>query len=80
MTAYPNPFEGALTLSYELDEAYNTAELVIYNMLGQAIERAPLANQKGIVQIGNQLTQGAYFVKIQNGSAILGVEKIVKTK
>ncbi len=64
---YPNPFNPTTTISYSLPFSGKT-EIVIYNLLGQEVERIGNLRQSAgehfIVFNANNLASGVYFYKI----------------
>jgi hypothetical protein len=74
MKNYPNPFNPATTIIYNIKES-GFVSLKIYNMLGQEI--AVLVNQEqnaGVHQVtfnANNLTSGIYLYELRTGSIVL---------
>jgi 1,4-alpha-glucan branching enzyme len=71
---FPNPFNPATTISYELPRAVHV-ELQVYNVLGQRV--AILVNehqQAGTYTVNfdaSRLSSGTYFIRMQAGEYIL---------
>jgi hypothetical protein len=68
-TAYPNPVNDVLNLSYatEMDEVY------VYNLLGQQVIKKSIGANQAQLDF-TQLSQGAYVVKVVSG----GTSKTIK--
>jgi len=81
-SAYPNPFNPAVTLSYGLKEAGQTT-LQVYNMRGQLVETLVNTDQiAGNYDIRWQpvnLSTGVYIVRLQSGNQT-NLQKIVYVK
>jgi len=72
---YPNPFNPSTTIQYTLPERMNV-KLIVYNMLGKEV--ITLVDEKqtagfyempwdGRNKLGNQVSSGIYFCKVQAG-------------
>ena len=75
---FPNPFGQAATLSYQLPESAGSALLLVYNAFGQEVQRMELLNQQGQVQLGQNLANGIYWVKLEAGGQLVETVKMVK--
>lgn len=78
LSAFPNPSAEAFSIQYNIKNWQGTAQLVVYNLLGQAIENIVLENPEGKLEIGNELEQGVYFVQIQQAGELSASLKVVK--
>ena len=58
--AYPNPFNGTTMISYAIPIGH-AGELVIYDLLGRAVESLPLTSHTGTVSWRPQSASGVYF-------------------
>jgi len=82
--AYPNPFQG--TVSFKLNNLNAAAqEILIFNMLGQQIDKISLQNlsageQRVVWQNGNLQANGHYIAKLMSGSALLQTLKFTKVQ
>ncbi|MDX1942079.1 MAG: choice-of-anchor B family protein, partial [Saprospiraceae bacterium] len=76
---YPNPFHSELTASYHLDSKTKDAILLVYNAIGQIIERIPLATNEGNITIGNEWNSGVYLLRIQANGELSNTIKVLKT-
>ena len=72
MPAYPNPFNGAVTIPFELSSPINTT-ITIFNVLGEKITEFPLDNfgtgrhsikWNGENKLGMRVGTGIYFAKL----------------
>jgi hypothetical protein len=61
VSVYPNPFHSAATLIIDEALAFIEAELRIYDVIGNEVQRAVIRNRKS--EIGN-LSAGTYWLKI----------------
>lgn len=73
---YPNPFTENITIDYELESG--NAILEIFNVVGQQMETKVLDDKKGLVQIGNNLNPGVYFVRIVQDGQVSTTQRIIK--
>jgi len=73
---YPNPFAENITIDYELESG--NAILEIFNVVGQQMETKVLDDKKGLVQIGNNLNPGVYFVRIVQDGKVSTTQRIIK--
>ena len=71
---YPNPFNTAFTLNYELES--NSALLEVYNIIGERIQTNVITQNSTVVNLSNQ-TNGFYFVTVTDGTNRIS-KKIVK--
>tara|TARA_B100000809_G_scaffold190839_1_gene189481 strand:- start:3 stop:1808 length:1806 start_codon:yes stop_codon:yes gene_type:complete len=71
---YPNPFNNAFTINYELENS--TALLEVYNIIGEQIQTQTITQNSTTVDLSNQ-TNGFYFVTIIDGTNRIS-KKIVK--
>ena len=70
LTAYPNPFNGSTTITYnDLKEG----EIEIYNIKGQKIRTLSLTGKEGKIKwdardaLGNKISSGIYFARARAG-------------
>jgi len=82
VSAYPNPFNAATTISYILPKS-TCVTLEIYNILGGRLETLVDTNQPaGHYQItwnASDLSTGVYFYRIQTDDAVQ-TQKLVLLK
>jgi choice-of-anchor B domain-containing protein len=78
LKAFPNPFNTALTVDFQLDKSVQQATLTIVNALGQVVEAQKLKNTEGSVSLGLGLQTGVYFVKIEGEGKVSKVIRVVK--
>ncbi|MEM9824446.1 MAG: T9SS type A sorting domain-containing protein, partial [Bacteroidota bacterium] len=78
LEAFPNPFKEEVTLSYQLDEEIDQATLILINALGQTVIQRKLNNQNGVLELGQELIPGMYFVQILGESKRSPILKVVK--
>jgi len=76
----PNPFDEAINVEFVFHDVKEYATFELLNKLGQVIESQHLANIKDgkIAFDGNPLSSGLYFVRINTGSGVSSVQKIIK--
>ena len=74
---YPNPFQSATTISFQLNTENNeNTEVEIYNLKGQKIRQYSIFNNRfsiswdGKDAAGNDVKSGIYFSKLKTGDKI----------
>ncbi|MFT4667910.1 MAG: hypothetical protein ACI9XB_004885, partial [Gammaproteobacteria bacterium] len=78
MSIYPNPSASDFNMNYSLTDQAHSADLVIYNTLGQMVKTMPL-DQNGVsINFGGELPKGFYFAQIQQNNGGSPVIKIIK--
>ena len=75
---FPNPFGQTATLAYEINEPFGSAVLRVYNSFGQQLQQREVAGQKGQVQLGQDLPNGIYWVKLEADGQPVETVKMVK--
>ncbi len=78
--AFPNPFQQQTTMLYHLTDQMPEAIMLVYNALGQIVQRIFLPALEGSVSIGNELNPGLYFLRIQSGNLSSPPFKLLKIK
>ena len=87
LPAYPNPFNGAVTIPLELATPIN-ASIIIYNLLGERITDIPINHLRpghhtlvwqGRNQLGHSVGTGIYFVRLQTENT-RSVQKLIYLK
>ena len=87
LAAYPNPFNGRITIPFQLAD-YIESEIIIYDILGKEIQRFSMNhftpgkyniswNAKN--KLGQEVSTGVYFVKLHSTDS-KSVEKIIYLK
>jgi len=70
---YPNPFNPSTTIRYSLPNT-SSVEIFVFNTIGEMIEREIVENQETgnyeWIFVGNDLSSGTYFYKLQAGSFV----------
>ncbi|MDQ3190240.1 MAG: T9SS type A sorting domain-containing protein [Bacteroidota bacterium] len=65
--AFPNPANDYIGIKYKMDEYYNDASILFYNVVGVQIDRINLHEKEGTVVFPvNQLSPGVYFYSINS--------------
>lgn len=81
VTVYPNPFNGALNVSYELSKT-SDVQLEVVNVTGQIVERIELpATPAGAHTFsfdGSELANGVYFLNVVTENNRV-TQKVIKT-
>lgn len=72
---YPNPVSDVLNVA--IDASIAGAEVVLMSVAGQQVLSAQLVDGVAEINMAN-LRGGVYLVRIQSGSQVLGVRKVVK--
>ena len=87
LPAYPNPFNGAVTIPLELAAPIN-ASIIIYNLLGERVMDIPINHLRpghhtlvwqGRNQLGHSVGTGIYFVRLQTKNS-RSVQKLIYLK
>ncbi|MEM9918897.1 MAG: choice-of-anchor B family protein [Bacteroidota bacterium] len=78
MEALPNPFDNNVQIRYELKAASRNAVLRLFNPLGQQLQSRVLDDLQGFVELGENLTNGVYFIRIDLDDQSSKMIKIVK--
>ncbi|MFP4458424.1 MAG: T9SS type A sorting domain-containing protein [Candidatus Zixiibacteriota bacterium] len=83
-SVYPNPFNSAATMEFELEEASNV-QIDLYDQSGRIVYSLPEghynAGNHSIKISGNGLATGVYFCTIRlSGSGAYGTEKMILIK
>ncbi len=76
----PNPFANSTIIRYNLNDLGTDAQLSIYNVLGELVEIQKITAQNGQVEVGNNLEQGIYFVRLSANGKFSESQKILKIK
>ena len=87
LAAYPNPFNGRITIPFQLAD-YIESEIIIYDIIGKEIQRFSMNhftpgkyniswNAKN--KLGQEVSTGVYFVKLHSTDS-KSVEKIIYLK
>ncbi len=78
LQAVPNPFSSTCTLNFDLGIGINRAEIQVYNLVGQLVERKNINIGVANAEIGKELSAGIYFAKIVTDTKISKAIKIIK--
>ena len=78
LKAFPNPFNTALTIDFQLDRNTKNAVVKVVNALGQVVASQNLPNTEGSLSLGSGLSTGVYFVKIEAEGKASRVVRVVK--
>ncbi len=79
ITAFPNPFSSAVSVSYQLnDQVSPSSSLQVFDVNGRLVEKHQLTDQQATLSIGNNLPDGIYLVRITNGSEVVKARRISK--
>lgn len=78
MAVFPNPTSTSFNVQYDLEKIQPFSKLVVYNILGQAIEERNLSDKNATVELGQDWNKGIYLVQIQNGTQRSRTIRLVK--
>ncbi|NQX93016.1 MAG: T9SS type A sorting domain-containing protein [Flavobacteriales bacterium] len=77
----PNPVQDRATLNYELSSLESDAQLLIYNMVGEAMIQERIENRTGTLELSfANLPSGVYFYSIVNSGTPIATKKLVVSK
>ena len=76
----PNPFGDQTTISYQLPEGTNTAEIMVFDLNGRLIKTFPInKNQSELTIKASDIGSGLFIYSlVQNGQELLSKKMIVK--
>lgn len=78
LSAYPNPATTQFTVDYTLDQAEGNAEVVLYNMQGQAVRRQAVSSSEGSTTLSvADLPAGVYMCSLQSNGRTSKMQKLV---
>ena len=78
LSVFPNPSKQEFNVRYSVKDWNGEALLTVYNTLGQHVESKVLEQAEGMIQLGNQLEKGIYFIQIQSGDRLSEGMRIIK--
>ena len=79
LNATPNPFTTALMVDYDYSQMNaSVAVLNVFNVVGQKIEQVNINDNKGQVQIGDNLNPGVYFLQLEIDGKVNRSMKLIK--
>lgn len=76
ITVYPNPSSENITLQIKSDGGEKNYELVIYNMIGQAVLTSKINQEKTVIPKEN-LSQGIFIYKVGSQKGLIQTGKII---
>ncbi len=76
VTIFPNPFSTSISIMINDESEINTAELWIYNVLGEEVLFTTVAKKITTLETNN-FSSGMYFFKIINNNTILQSGKLI---
>jgi hypothetical protein len=75
-SVFPNPFSSSATIEVNASLIDNNTTFILYDMLGNEVEKLELKNPKTEIERGN-LSNGIYLYKIISSKGIVGNGKII---
>jgi hypothetical protein len=85
LKAYPNPFSSSISIDFQLDKDVKNVQLKVLNLLGQVLDTKSISNltasgawQEGVIQVGEKLQAGIYFIRLESENKMSQVIRIVK--
>ena len=78
LEAEPNPFSSACMLNFDLGIGTQRAEIQVYNLVGQLVEKKSINLGATSADIGKDLPAGVYLAKIVTESKISRAVKLIK--
>ncbi|MCR9290690.1 choice-of-anchor B family protein [Saprospiraceae bacterium] len=79
LNASPNPFSTVLNIEYQIENAYNDANILIFNILGQKIESISLDNKTGNLNVLSNQPSGIFFIRMDVDGKLSEAIKVVKS-
>ncbi|HEU4719124.1 MAG TPA: choice-of-anchor B family protein, partial [Bacteroidia bacterium] len=80
VNVYPNPFTGATQVSYTLKNAPSANSfMTVTDVTGRVVFTQQLVDQNGTIQLGSDLADGIYFVRVTDGAEASEAVRLVKT-
>lgn len=81
IAVYPNPFSGTTTVHFALDAMPQVGAFIeVKDITGRVVATQQISSQEGSVEIGNNLSDGLYFVQLVNGSQNYPAVRLIKTR
>jgi choice-of-anchor B domain-containing protein len=80
LAAMPNPFKKEVSITYDLPEKVISAQLVVYNTLGQVVSRRNIAGSKGVIIIDDLIMKGLYLAQIEADGLVSEPVKLMKVE
>lgn len=74
---FPNPTTDVFNVSVNYTSEFQTANLFVYNLMGQLVETATV-NNAGVTQVGSKLSSGMYLIVLEIDGQRVVVEKGMK--
>jgi len=79
-TAYPNPAQNSVSLNYNIAASVSSANLKVYNLLGECIQTLPLNPAKNKAALNVQsIPSGVYVCAIEASGSEPAYQKLVVT-
>lgn len=79
MTVAPNPFHDYFVLNYDINQSFDEAQLMVYNVFGAQLSNFSLTAQEGSVILGEKLNQsGIYYIRLMIDGKFGKAEKVVR--
>jgi choice-of-anchor B domain-containing protein len=79
LAAFPNPFSGALDITYDLDlNGQGGADILLLDIAGRIVFSQSIDQQAGTLRLENQLGKGIYMLQLISRGEVLRTIKVVK--
>lgn len=78
--ASPNPFSEMVAVSFNTEITIENGNINVYNALGQLLETHAVTGNNAIINLGEKLLAGLYFVELEVEGTVLKEERVVKMK
>ena len=76
--AFPNPFGETITLDFEFDSNFKTAQIRVFNLLGQLVETQPMNPTTEKIEVGQNWQEGVYFISLEVEGRTAQTIKVMK--
>ncbi len=77
MMLFPNPTDGAVSISYELPNGAANADLVIFDLEGAIVKRIPVSGSGTLSLTTSDLAAGTYLCQLQADQDVIGAKRLV---
>lgn len=78
LRSFPNPATDRVTVLYNTESAFGSAELIITDLNGRTIEKRQIIATEGAIEIGTEnMSNGLYIANVITDGVVVSREKII---